>query len=893
MNYHKNAFVEIATLAVFLSCAAIRLGQAQVAVPENPGFTPEQAAIMEEQARDRNWSQNALTPKGLPLPPQARTAIRIDGKSPGRRWGGIGSTPATAMERQLMHYPNPIQEDILDLMLKPNFGMALTHLKVEVGGDNNSTAAVEPSFAHTREEMANPNFRRGGNYWLMRKARDRNPNIELGSLAWTQPYWVGNGAGRTDNQSFYTPESAEYFVKFYEGARKEWGLEMQFFAPEQNERATAGRKDWVLKHLRPAFDKAGFKHIKFTIDGAGWPLHAEDNDPELLKEVFALGIHYAENDARKIASPEVQASGKPLWNAEYWSRGGRTWAMAMFFAESTARCYVDSKITQFTTWPILAGGLPGSMYGTTGLMQANKPWSGHYEIYPTVWITAHFNQFAPMGWNALENGCGKLFVESNETYDRAILGPVESRKEWPRARLYYLTLQSPDKADYSILVVNTSPFARTLDFDLKDLPSKPLHRWVSTEQEQFIQTGQVDTSGGKFNLEMAPWSICSLTTTTGQQKGQPRTPIPADNTLALPYSDDFDSYAIGADARYQSCSAGYFEVFQAPGEGKTLRQAVPAKGLTWSIPKDNYPSVAIGDIRWSDYEVTSDAFLEGAGTAALWARVEYFRDHGMAGYYLRYDQDGKWELGVANCRHGANTLYTENALASGQLANFKPETWHQLKIRVDGTQLRASIDGERVAEINDGKYRKGAVGYSTWAENVQKGFENMKAASVIGTKYGHARYDNLQVRPVPGKLPKKGWKAKASTEHVGNVAALAVDGDAHTFWHSEYDGQGPLPQSLTVDLGRLHPVKEVRVLQRQDGAHSYITRYALYTSEDGQDYVKQSEGDWADDPSLKIVTFEPKAARYVRVEALEATAKRLNNVSIADVEILTAEQNNK
>ena len=127
--------------------------------------------------------------------------------------------------------------------------------------------------------------------------------------------------------------------------------------------------------------------------------------------------------------------------------------MAMFLGESVARCYVDSKITQMTTWPALGGGLAGGMYNATGLMQANKPWSGFYEIYPTVWITAHYNQFAPMGWKTVDSGCGGLFAEPSPAYDRAILGPEGKRAEWNRARLHYLTLASPDGKDYSIIVV--------------------------------------------------------------------------------------------------------------------------------------------------------------------------------------------------------------------------------------------------------------------------------------------------------------------------------------------------------------------------------------------------------------------------------------------------------
>ena len=862
------------------------LAQAQEAVPVNPGFTPEQAAAMEAQIR-QSKSSDVLYPGSRVPPAQTRAAVVIDGKSGGRRWCGIGSTPATAMERQLMHYPAAIQQDILDFMFKPNYGMALTHLKVEVGGDNNSTAAVEPSFAHTREELAHPNFHRGGNYWLMRKARDINPGIELGALAWTQPYWVGNGSGRTDNVSFFTRESADYFVKFYEGARKEWGLEMQYFSAEQNERHPGGQREWIVNCLRPAFDQAGFPHVGFVIDNGGWPLRAEDKDPAYLKHIAALGRHYVENSPQHIAPPDIQALGVPLWNAEGWSRVGETWPLAIYFAESVARGYVDSKVVQFTTWPILAGGLPGSLYGTTGLMLANKPWSGYYQLYPTVWITAHFNQFAPMGWRTVDGGCGGLFVETNSVYDRWTLGSAGNKDEWKRARVNYLTLASPDGKDYSIIAVNTSPFARTLDLELRGLPDKPLQQWTSTERDQFVEGGVIRPQGGKFTLGLEPWSICSLTTTTGQQKGKPRVAVPPDETLALPYRDDFETYAIGADARYQSCSAGYFETDQAPGESKTLRQMVPAKGLTWSIPKDNYPCVAIGDVRWSDYEVSSDARLEGKGWIALWARVARFRDHGMAGYYLRVDQDGNWELGVAQNRHGPVNFYTEKTLATGRIAGFNPDAWHKLAILADGNRLQGSIDGKGVAEARDNLFVAGAVGYSTWAAGIQKDYEDRKAAMVIGTPYGRARYDNLLVRAVPGKLSQAGWKATASTQHAGNEAAKAIDGDPGTFWHSEFNNRGPLPQALTLDLGQPHPVKEVRVLQRQDGGHCYITRFALYVGENGQDFAKVADGQWPDDAAMKAVAVVPRRARYVKIEALEATAGRNANVSISEIQVIT------
>ena len=48
--------------------SSVSLVNSQVVVPENPGFTPEQAAAMEAQARQVKWSQGVLsTPRALSL----------------------------------------------------------------------------------------------------------------------------------------------------------------------------------------------------------------------------------------------------------------------------------------------------------------------------------------------------------------------------------------------------------------------------------------------------------------------------------------------------------------------------------------------------------------------------------------------------------------------------------------------------------------------------------------------------------------------------------------------------------------------------------------------------------------------------------------------------------
>ena len=82
----------------------------------------------------------------------------------GRTFEGLGALSAGASSRLLIDYPEPQRSQILDFLFKPNFGRSLHHLKVEIGGDVNSTDGTEPSHARTREEFEHPRpeyFQRG------------------------------------------------------------------------------------------------------------------------------------------------------------------------------------------------------------------------------------------------------------------------------------------------------------------------------------------------------------------------------------------------------------------------------------------------------------------------------------------------------------------------------------------------------------------------------------------------------------------------------------------------------------------------------------------------------------------------------------------------------------
>ena len=97
------------------------------------------------------------------------------------RYDGHGALSAGASSRLLYDYPTPQRNEILDYLFKPNFGAALDLLKVEIGGDSQSTDGTEASHAHYRDDL---NCHRGYEWWLLEEATKRNPKIVTYALSW-------------------------------------------------------------------------------------------------------------------------------------------------------------------------------------------------------------------------------------------------------------------------------------------------------------------------------------------------------------------------------------------------------------------------------------------------------------------------------------------------------------------------------------------------------------------------------------------------------------------------------------------------------------------------------------------------------------------------------------
>ncbi len=112
-------------------------------------------------------------------------------------------------------------------------------------------------------------------------------------------------------------------------------------------------------------------------------------------------------------------------------------------------------------------------------------------------------------------------------------------------------------------------------------------------------------------------------------------------------------------------------------------------------------------------------------------------------------------------------------------------------------------------------------------------------------------------------VPKDQITAVATSYHVGYEPQKALDTNTSTIWHSEWSPLAALPQQITMTLPNIYKVGKIGYLPRQDAVNGTITGYKVLVSTNGTSTTTVATGTWADDTTLKSVTFTPVDAKYV------------------------------
>jgi O-glycosyl hydrolase len=760
---------------------------------------------------------------------EAPETITVDGADVGRTFDGVGGVSAGGSTRLLVDYPKKERDQILDYLFKPHYGAELDILKVEIGGDVDATVGAEASHMRTPDEV---DCDRGYEWWLMREAQKRNPDIRFYGLPWGAPGWFDGG--------YWSQDRVDYLVAWVECAQAN-GFTIDYLGGANE----SGFNRDVYVRLSAALADKGFDDIKIVATDNHSPpdywFAAPEiaDDPELNAAIDVLGEHdvceWRTLQRQCHVSDTARGLGKPLWDSENSTQDYDIGAEPL--ARAMNRHYIDAEVTGNLNWALISAWYDNFPIGGTGLMLAERPWSGYYEVGPSIWVDAHTTQFTQPGWRYLDGASG-----------------------YSTGGASHVALRSPDTNDYSVVIETLdSSDTETLRLDVTGgLSSGPVHVWSTdlttpTTADDFVRQGSVDAADGAYDLTVEPGHVYTLSTTTGQAKGGAASTADPGAQLPLPYAEDFEQVGGLGLAHYFADVHGGFEAIRCAGgrDGTCYEQQVTRQPLTWH--DTNMPPTTItGDPRWwGDYEVSVDALLDKAGHVELLGRVDS-QQHNAAGYHLRVADTGAWTLFTQDLQG------RDRSLASGSVAALGTGTWHQLTLRFRGEQITALLDGDELVSVENADHTTGQVGLRVGG-------------------WQRAQFDNLRVVPTsvrPSFVRHSTMTATATSAHTANdfghnyVAEHAIDDRLWSTWRSALAPVEPLPQAITLDLGKPTSVAGVAYTPAVTPVAGGITSYTVATSMDGTSFTDVASGHWEGTYATKTAPLaKPVKARYVRLEA--------------------------
>jgi hypothetical protein len=138
----------------------------------------------------------------------------------------------------------------------------------------------------------------------------------------------------------------------------------------------------------------------------------------------------------------------------------------------------------------------------------------------------------------------------------------------------------------------------------------------------------------------------------------------------------------------------------------------------------------LGDVNWTNYEVSADVYFDNGGWAGVIGRMSGLNGNICQCYYLKLNPAGTWALYATTSSGLGNVLASGHATLTGQ--------WHNLKVRFSGTTITGFVEGNQVCNITSTTYSHGMVGFIT---------------GDLAT-YNTAMFDNLLVNTVGGAVPQ-------------------------------------------------------------------------------------------------------------------------------------------
>lgn len=713
---------------------------------------------------------------------------------------GAGMVSGNNSSRLLLDYKaeHPeAYEQILEYMFGKE-GIGITHLKVEMGADINSSSGTEPSVMRTEDEKAD--VTRGAAYQLAADAKKINPDLTLDMLWWSEPKWVSDAA------DVYAARY-KWYKNTLDAAYETYGLEFDYVSAVQNERGAD--LEWVKylsSHLKSEKDTP-YDYSKIKIVGGEevctWGFADRMyEDSELMDAVDVVGSHYT-SESTENAQKLAYDQDKELWFSEASS--------PMAYAQGTYRydgsglagingtldianriigMYPNGKMTLYEYQPVVSAYYDGACYCQKQLISACDPWSGYYMLDSGFYMSLHFSQFIQKGWAFVDSGCYSDGQKGGDGH--AIVDAVYS----------YMTATDTETGDYSTVITNTTaqPIEYTFKVSGLDKASSNVSVWEtrgpdsidgSYDENYFKKTEDISpTANGSeysYTVTVKPNSIVTVSTVSPERTEYKNADESERTVLKLPYSDDFEYAEYAEDylssrgnaPRYTTDEGGAFDV-EKTDKGNVLVQQITAdmKANEWGYTPD--PVTTFGDDRWYNYSVSVDAaFEQSQDKAANYAGVGLRYTLGCnsySGYWIKLYENGSWEL-KAN----------DGTLASGDIENFDGTISHKLKLEAVNNVIRGYVDGNMVAEytVGEGESLISAGRASLFSSYNKNSFDNFSAEPIEGSDTYITRYDETD----PCFTFEGNWEHNlmSSFKNYKRTSSKGSEGDSFTV---SFEGTG-------------------------------------------------------------------------------------------------------
>ncbi|MCD7824935.1 MAG: Ig-like domain-containing protein [Clostridiaceae bacterium] len=735
----------------------------------------------------------------------AEKTITVDGST--KRTGensafcGLGAVTCNGSSRLLMDYKeeNPDQYwEIINWLFNPETGAGISHIKIELGCDLDTSSGAEPATKRTSWEAAN--VKRGAGFMFAHDALTVNPDITVDMLCWGMPAWVENAYAKSNAAGYKA--RYKWYKETMDAAYDVWGIQFSYVSANQNERSI--EKAWT-KYLRSALDsettgRYDYKNIKLvaadetdTMEAAAEMLKDED----YRNAVDVIGCHYnsyMDDNVKKLHD---------TYQKEIWFSEGASVATDSIFGSNNTTDGVStsgtngmldianriiigmaqSDMTMYEFQPAIASYYDGAVYYPKQLISANQPWSGFYQNTNGLVMAMHFTNFIKKGWQIVDSAS---YGDGTQT-DHYITDTSDD----------YLTAMD-ENGDYSMVITNDSKTERTYQIQVKntDKALSNVSVWetkTSSEGESYdagwlkkISTITPENGNGTavYTITTAPYSMVTLTTTEGQTDYSARKAATnVDNSskktaLSLPYTDDFEYSADyierrGGTPRYTNDKNGAFEVVADANGNYVLRQQINQEtlGSGWSGTAVN-PVTSVGDDTWKDYVVSVDVRLDDTESknnyAALCARFNAASSE-ENGFWLRLYKNGTWVL-----------YCNGEKLAKSKVEGVSPGRWNNLKLKVQDNTVTAYINHVKVAKktvsssvVNSGRVALG----SAFCQNA---FDNLKVKAAAGGVSSITRVDDMDSSVVYSGSVER-LQSQSYTNYGRTLSKLTKKGDTLTY----------------------------------------------------------------------------------------------------------------